>query len=332
MKTKVLGLDISKSTIDATIVFQGSDDNRHDSFLNNDFGFKQLFKWVSTIASPKEVLFCLEHTGYYSRSLCRFLDKNELEYALLNALSIKRSMGMRREKSDKYDSLIIARYGLKFYDELKPCSFLKGDLLELQLLLAHRKRTMDKELAYLRQEKHLKHCFKGDNKAQFVLSDLKKQRLFLQKHLLAIESKMDEVLTNNQILFDHYNLLITIPGVGKITAITTMVHTHNFKRINDPRKFSCYSGVAPFKNESGTSIRKGTRVSFYGNHKLKELLNFSALSAVRFDPQLKAYYQRKVEEGKNKMSVLNAVRNKIIHRMYATINRGTPYVIHPVFK
>lgn len=330
MKSKVVGLDISKNTIDATIVFQGSDENWHDSFLNKEFGFNQLLKWVSNFTLPPEVLFCLEHTGYYSRELCRFLDKQALDYALLNALSIKRSMGMRREKSDKYDSLVIARYGLKFYDELKPGSFLQGDLLRFQLLLAHRKRTQEKEMAYHHQEKHLKHCFRNDPSVGFVLSDLKKQRLFLHKHRLLIEAHLDEILINSA-LKEHYDLLRSIPGVGKITALTTLVHTHNFKRIKDPRKLSCYSGVAPFKNESGTSIRKGTRVSFYGNRKLKELLNFSALCAVRFDPQLKAYYQRKVAEGKNKMSVLNAVRNKIIHRMYATIRRGTPYVVHPVF-
>ena len=330
MKSKVVGLDISKSTLDATIVFQGVDETWHDSFLNKEFGFSQLLNWVGELASPDEVLFCLEHTGYYSRELCRFLDKKGLDYALLNALSIKRSMGMRREKSDKYDSLIIARYGLKFYDELKPGSLLQGDLLQFQLLLSHRKRTQDKEMAYNYQEKHLKHCFKKDPAVRFVLSDIKKQRLFLRKHRLLIETQMDEVL-NKSALKKHYQLLLSIPGVGKITALTTLVHTHDFKRIKDPRKLSCYCGVAPFKNESGTSIRRGTRVSFYGNRKLKELLNFSALSAVRFDPQLKAYYQRKVAEGKNKMSVLNAVRNKIIHRMYATIRRGTPYVVHPVF-
>lgn len=149
MKSKVVGLDISKSTLDATIVIQGVNENWHDSFLNKEFGFSQLLKWVEKMASPDEVLFCLEHTGYYSRELCRFLEQKGLDYALLNALSIKRSMGMRREKSDKYDSLIIARYGLKFYDELKPGSLLQGDLLQFQLLLSHRKRTQDLSLIHI---------------------------------------------------------------------------------------------------------------------------------------------------------------------------------------
>ena len=53
----------------------------------------------------------------------------------------------------------------------------------------------------------------------------------------------------------------------------------------------------------------------------------AALAAVRFDNELKAYYKRKVEEGKNKMSVLNAVRNKLIHRIMAVLKRRTPYVM-----
>ena len=93
MKSKVVGLDISKSTLDATIVFQGVNENWHDSFLNKEFGFSQLLKWVGKLASPSEVLFCLEHTGYYSRELCSFLDKKGLDYALLKALNGEKIFG-----------------------------------------------------------------------------------------------------------------------------------------------------------------------------------------------------------------------------------------------
>ena len=55
------------------------------------------------------------------------------------------------------------------------------------------------------------------------------------------------------------------------------------------------------------------------------------MNAIKYDPQLKEYYQKKLESGKSKMSVINAVRNKLIHRMYAVIRRGTPYVVQPTF-
>ena len=83
-------------------------------------------------------------------------------------------MGLRREKSDKYDSKVIALYGLKFYDELLSGAFLKEELLVLQLLLSHRKRLQEKELAFLRQEKLLRHCFARQKSVKFIVDDVKK--------------------------------------------------------------------------------------------------------------------------------------------------------------
>ena len=106
-----------------------------------------------------------------------------------------------------------------------------------------------------------------------------------------------------------------------------LVYTHGFNRLNDSRKLACYSGVAPFVYESGTSIRGKTGVSKFANNELKKVLHMAAISSVQHNPDLKQYFQRKVLQGKNKMSVINAVRNKLLHRVVAVIKRGTPYEI-----
>ena len=100
----------------------------------------------------------------------------------------------------------------------------------------------------------------------------------------------------------------------------------------DWRKLACYCGVAPFKHQSGSSIKGKTKVSHIANKKMKSLLNMAALSAKRNDIEIKEYYERKVEEGKNKMSVLNAIRCKIISRAFAVIERETPFVNIQKFK
>jgi len=99
-----------------------------------------------------------------------------------------------------------------------------------------------------------------------------------------------------------------------------------FRGFEDSRKFACYAGIAPFEKQSGTSLKMKSRVSHYANKKIKSLLNLSASTAVQSDPELKAYYQRRVENGKSKMSTLNIIRNKIVHRIFAVVKRGTPYV------
>ncbi|WP_026260756.1 transposase, partial [Spirosoma luteum] len=93
----------------------------------------------------------------------------------------------------------------------------------------------------------------------------------------------------------------------------------------DPKKMACHAGVAPFEHRSGTSVRGKTQVSHQARKRLKSLFHLGAMSVIRMKGELQDYYQRKVGEGKNKMLVLNAVRNKLIHRIYAVVKRGKKY-------
>jgi len=88
---------------------------------------------------------------------------------------------------------------------------------------------------------------------------------------------------------------------------------------------ACYAGVAPFEHRSGTSVRSRTRVSHLANKPLKSLLHMAALSAMQYNKDLQAYYERKVAEGKSKMLVINAVRNKLITRIFACIRDNRKY-------
>jgi transposase len=123
-----------------------------------------------------------------------------------------------------------------------------------------------------------------------------------------------------------YDLMVSVKGVGLILASNLLVVTNCFRGFENSRKFACYAGLAPFEKQSGTSLKKKSRVSHYANKKIKVLLNLSAGSAIQSDPELKAYYQRRIANGKSKMSTLNIVRNKIVHRIFAVVTRRTPYV------
>lgn len=120
-------------------------------------------------------------------------------------------------------------------------------------------------------------------------------------------------------LKDQYKRLQSIPGVGKVLATLMIIKTKGFTEIKSARKMACYSGIAPFEHQSGSSIYYKPRVSTMADMELKKILHLAAMSAIRLKNDLAVYYHRKVQEGKNKMAVLNAVRNKIIHRIYAII-------------
>jgi transposase len=162
---------------------------------------------------------------------------------------------------------------------------------------------------------------------------LDKELLKLNKKLIEsidvqikkIESDIEMNIMLDSELKCKAELIRSVPGVGKVVSWMMIAKTEGFTSISDPRKMACYCGVVPFDHQSGTSIRYRPRVSVFADKGMKSLLHLAAMSSIRLNNDLGTYYKRKVQEGKNKMSVLNAVRNKIIHRIFAVIKNQTIY-------
>ena len=147
----------------------------------------------------------------------------------------------------------------------------------------------------------------------------------MEKAVKSIEKEIDQLIQKDEQLKKMFDLMISITGVGPVVAINMIVLTDEFKKFEGPKQFSCYSGVAPFEHSSGSSIRGRSRVSHLANKKIKTLLHLAAMAAINAKGELRDYYQRKIAAGKNKMSIINAIRNKIVHRIFAVINRGTAF-------
>lgn len=148
----------------------------------------------------------------------------------------------------------------------------------------------------------------------------------LKSNLKKIEEKMQELISQSEDLKAKDSLIQSIPGVGPQTSIYLLLVTKGFTVFDNSRQLACYGGVAPFEYSSGTSVRGRTKVSHLADKKLKSLLNMCALNTKTWDHEIKQYYERKVAEGKPKMLILNNIRNKILGRVFAVVNRGTPYV------
>jgi transposase len=136
---------------------------------------------------------------------------------------------------------------------------------------------------------------------------------------------MEQLVQQSEKSKHQYELLQTVPGIGKQTAIALLVVTNGFTRLTESRKLSCYAGLAPFPYQSGSSVKGRTKISKMGDMKLKVLLNLSAWNAIRSITAFKDYFNRKVAEGKHKMSVINAVRNKLLALTLAVIKRNSPF-------
>lgn len=320
-----IGIDVSKLTIDVTIIGL-PDDRDYHQFENCSRGFAQMKTWLQSkdLFSFKRSLFCMEHTGLYTRPLVHFLLQQEASIWMESALQIKRSMGMARGKSDRVDSYRIARYAMTHSDRAVCVQPASGTLQKLKDLMSSRERLL-KSIQAIRVA--VQELIKVDKKMGREVEKLNGPALKgLQKSKEKVENRMLEILNEDKELKALYDLVTSVKCVGAVLATELLVYTHGFTRMLNSRQLACYCGVAPFEHSSGTSVRGRTGTSNFANMNLKSTLHLAAISATQYVPDIKKYYERKVAEGKNKMCVINAIRNKLIQRIIAVVNRRSPYV------
>ena len=199
------------------------------------------------------------------------------------------------------------------------------NIIALKRLLSLRERIVKQRAGYKASLKELSEILsKSENK--LLIKTQKNIINSLTKEVNTIEKEIEKIILEDGELKKQYELIITIKGVGKQTALYMIVFTEGFKKFDCWRKFASYCGIAPFTNSSGSSIRGRTKISNLANKKIKSLLDLCAKSSIQFNEEMKAYYNKRITQGKNKMSTINVIRNKILARIFAVINRQSPYV------
>ena len=319
-----VGIDVSKSTFDAFI--HGT--NHHKQFPNLSRGFDALCKWIALLAPDaelKDVHISFEHTGLYSLPLAIYLEDREVPFSMINALQIKRSLGLVRGKNDKVDAKRIAEYAYLYREKLALTKMPSREMMQLQPLLALRDRLVRQragmEATQYEQARFLckTHSIDLSDVYGHVINTLKEQ-------IQRVDASMKLIIELDPELKQTFDLITGIKGIGKTVAIYLIVYTHNFTRFPTWRKFACYAGVAPFENQSGVTYLGKTKVSSLANKQIKKMLHLAALSASRTDAELNAYFVKRVQGGKSKMATLNIIRNKILSRAFAVATRKSPYV------
>jgi transposase len=321
----ILGIDVSKESLDLCLIRLETGQLLYLKINNNMQGFQKMKTWLKSYGCELEAdtLACMEHTGLYTRKLVHYLLSRQVAVWLESSLQIKRSIGLQRGKDDKIDAQRIAKYALLHQAQANLVNISGLTLEKLKDLQASRNR-LKKALQSIQTT--IKELLLVDPTSGKTLQRVNKDAIKgLEKSLQQVEEKMSEFIEADPELKNKYDLVTTIKGVGKVLAITLLIYTEGFTKMTDGRKLACYCGVAPFEYRSGTSILGKTGVSKFANKELKKILYLVSMNSVQYNQELKTYFKRKVEEGKPKMSVLNAIQNKILHQIVAVVKRGTPY-------
>lgn len=320
---EIIGIDVGKKLNQVCI----HSTQKVFEFENNISGFKVFEKWVmkNVECQENEILFAFEHTGLYSYPISvYFLEKGYL-YVVIPGLELKRSMGITRGKDDKIDAKRIATYAYEKRSKLKPYELPQEDIIQIKRLLSLREKLIKQRAGYKATIGEFKIFLK--RKSNKILFDVHEKMIKeLSKQIEKIENNLDDIIKNDPQIKQMYKLITSIKGVGPQTALFLIVYTNKFTKFDNWRKFASYCGIAPFPNRSGISIRGRTKVSNLANKKIKSLLDLCAKTSIQYNPEMKLYYEKRVKQGKSKMSTINIIRNKILSRIFAVVQRGTPYV------
>jgi len=320
-----IGVDISKATLDWA-VFDGKTIVLQSQSANSEAGIKATLKLIKGLPNFRvaESVCCMEHTGIYNAHLLTHLHKLSFPLWLESSLQIKKAGGLQRGKTDAIDAQRIAEYAFRFRDQMRLWQPPRPVLQKLAALSSLRQRLI---LVRRQLQQPL------SEQQGFIDAALQKQLSkncqaslkALNADLDVVDKQINELIKQDSRLGELFEWITSVPGIGPATATEVIVATDEFKAINDPKKLACHAGVAPFEYKSGSSVRGKTRVNQHARLRLKSVFHLGAMSAIRMKGELGDYYQRKVGEGKNKMSVLNAVRNKLIHRVCSVVHRGQKY-------
>ena len=259
-----LGIDVSKHWFDLsllTVINHQKQIMVTERFDNNETGIKQMEQWLKkqNVSFNDNTLLVIENTGIYHRLIWEFCSTHKLPIHIGNAAHIKWSFGIARGKNDVIDSQRLCNYAHKHADELKATPELNPVFIELKVMMTSRSKLVS-QLGSIRS--HLKELKLSNNKAtqklieqahKPVLGGLKKSIALIEKQILNIIHKDDTIKINN-------DLLITVPGIGHLTAVYILCCTNNFIDKISGKQLACYAGVVPFQDKSGSSIKGRNKV------------------------------------------------------------------------
>jgi len=320
---ETIGIDVSKATVDVRI----HSSQAYCNFENSVKGFRRLYEWCAKNNSFREceTLCIFEHTGLYSYSLAVFFTEIKVPFAMVPGLEVKRSLGISRGKDDKVDATKLARYAYRLRDEIEPYKMPSTNVLKLKNLLSLRERLVRQRAGYKTSLKEQKRVLVRD-KNKVLFDGQEKMIKYLSKQIVKIEDELESIINSDEKLKKLYELILSIKSVGPQTALFMIVQTDGFTKFASARKFASYCGIAPFPNLSGTSIRGKTKVSSLANKKIKSLLDQCAKNAIMHNSEMRCYYNSRLDKGKEKMSTINIIRNKLLARIFAVVKRQSPYV------
>jgi transposase len=318
-ETLFCGVDVSAKSL--TVVIQ--QDHRpleQRTFANNASGHKSLIAWFQKYKTRVRVT--LEATGVYSLDLSMALNVvDNIQLAVLNPKAANRfAQTIRRSKTDAADAEVLAEYSRRMPFVAWRAPNPKG--LRLRTI----SRYIDSLTVQNAVGMNRLHAAEGSvSTPRCVIQDLKNSLIATEQRIRKLRQEAMVVVREDDELRQQYDLLTSIPGIARISAIQLLGELCTLSPDMSVREWVAHSGLDPAHEVSGTSVRKQSRISRAGNRHLRRVLYMPALVGSRCDPHMKAFYESLIARHKTRLQALVAVARKLLHAVYGVLRTKTPY-------
>lgn len=327
----IVGIDVSKNWFNYCVMnsnFEILNEGELDNTPDGVLALIKILKDGGFLKDLNKVLMIMEHTGIYVEHLSKAWLAKTGKLCLIHSAKVSNLLSgvdYWDEKTDEMDARRLAEFAFRFADKIKLWQAQKPNLEMLQALQRQRSRTIAAINLLQVPIKEMKQ-FKDKKLSKILEANHKSNITGLKKALKKIESKLMEIINKDAYLKKIFNLIKSVEGAGPVIAREVIIATSAFEdfKPNQAKPFARYCGVVPLAKQSG-KIKRRAKNSKKANMHMKKHLTMGATSLLKTNGELGQYYRRKIDEGKSHYSVINAMRNKIILRIFAVVRNEAMY-------
>lgn len=315
-----VGVDVGAKELVASID-RGGERESGVPFTNDAAGHKKLIRWAAKQAASVRIV--LESTGVYGLDLAFALHRDsriEVMVANPRAISAFAKASLKRSKTDALDADTILEFGLRmpFVAWLPPAP----SVLELRAL-SRRIEALSKTVT---QEKNRLHASdQSEELSEFVKQDILELVELLESRIDRLRKQALVVIEQSAELARAFGHITSVKGIADAAGIQLLAELSTLPKDMTTRQWVAHAGLDPRQHQSGTSVYKPARISKTGNAHLRRALFLPAMVAVRWEPNVKAFYEKLLAKGKTKMQALVAVMRKLLHAIHGMLRRDQDF-------
>jgi transposase len=314
-------MDVAKAKLDCALLDPLTDKRKTKVVANDVSGFKTLAEWLGKQGvALTDVHAVLEATGVYHEQAALWLADAGVTISIANPAQVKdfaRGLAVRT-KTDGVDSVVLARYGALVKPQ--PWQAPPLEVRELKVLLT-RLEALETDM---RRELNRREKATISGVSGLVRKSLDAHLAVLEKEIARLQQAIDDHIDRHPDLKADRERLLTIPAVGEKTANRMLAVLHS-RKFRSAEQVAAFLGLVPVEHQSGNSIQKRPRLSKNGDAKTRAVLYMAAVVGIRYNPEVKALYERLRARGKAKMAALGAAMRKLVHLCFGVIKHQQPY-------